>query len=160
MLLSTVCGVNDEIDSKIPQTVNPPLNYAGISIMHAPYNCAPPVPRSDAPSIMHPHFSWEIQRKSDFCRTKIPFNYAPPAGEATSLQLCRCKLIWGGVKASDQDTNEKRDRLGGGGLFNNCCALKVTLTPHFSEGYAYFEMLDYKTNQTLNGVTSQPYPLR
>jgi len=50
--------------------------------------------------------------------------------------------------------------LGGGGLFNNCCALKVTLTPHFSEGYAYFEMLDYKTNQTLNGVTSQPYPLR
>jgi len=26
----------------------------------------------------------------------MPFNYAtPPAGEATSLQLRRCKLIWG-----------------------------------------------------------------
>jgi len=30
----------------------PVFNYAGISIMHAPNHCAPPVPRSDVPSIM------------------------------------------------------------------------------------------------------------
>jgi len=42
--------------SSQPKHINPPFNYAGISVMHALNNRAPPVPRSDAPSIMHPPF--------------------------------------------------------------------------------------------------------
>jgi len=47
-------------------------------MMHAPNNYAPPIPRSDAPSIMHPPFSWEMQRQFDFWHKKVFFNYAPP----------------------------------------------------------------------------------
>jgi len=59
--------------------------------------------------IVHPHpakrrsFNYaapvitEITKKISILGTKkVPFNYAPPpVGEATSLQLCRCELIWG-----------------------------------------------------------------
>jgi len=100
----------------------PPFNCAGISTMHVPNNRAPPIPRSGAPAIMHrPPFSWEIQRKIHSWHKKSALQLCTPlAGEATSLQLCRCKLIWGGFMLAHRNqipghhaVNRIRDASGG-----------------------------------------------
>jgi len=73
------------------------IKYAGISFMHAPNNCAPPVPRNDAPSIMHPPFSWEIQRKIHLLHKKVPFNCAPPPGRRSDApSIMQVQTYWGG----------------------------------------------------------------
>jgi len=41
------------------------------------------------------HFYWKYKGKSIFGPKKCPNIYAPPAGEAASIHLCTCKLIWG-----------------------------------------------------------------
>jgi len=67
------------------------FNYA-----YAPNNRAPPVPRSDVPSMMHSSLSYgKYKGKSNFGTKKCFSIMHPPSGEATSLRLCKCQLIWG-----------------------------------------------------------------
>jgi len=45
-------GVHPKPPRPTPPALNPPFNYAGILMMHAPNNCAAPITRSDVHSIM------------------------------------------------------------------------------------------------------------
>jgi len=73
----------------------------------------PPAPRSDGPSIMHPPFSWKLQRKTQFwAQKKCHSVMHPPAGEATtSVQICRCKLIWGVITLQISMAKRMKRRL-------------------------------------------------
>jgi len=93
----------DEILLDLPRPLiqTSPFNYAGFSIMHA---LSIVHPRSDGLSMMHQplSFSFSISFSHNF-QNKIyifglkycPNDYPPPAGEATSLQLCTCEFIGG-----------------------------------------------------------------
>jgi len=68
--------------------------------MHAPNNCAPPVPRSDAPSIMHRQFPWEIQGKSNFCHTKSALQLCTPGQRSDVPSIMQVQTFGGGFRTS------------------------------------------------------------